>query len=227
MESSTIDLIQVQKEYRNGSETLEVIREVSLSISPGIVVITGESGSGKSTLLNLLGGMDRPSRGRVMVAGVEVSRLSETELGPFRTSTVGFIFQFHHLLRDFTALENVMLPCYMARGDKRGALDRARELLERVGVAHRMNAFPGQMSGGERQRTAVARALVNNPQVVLADEPTGNLDEYHSREVEELLFSLARDLGKTLVLVTHNPKLAGFGDLHLELSKGVIRQEVP
>lgn len=222
--SELILLEGVRKSYRNGAETLTVFADLDLKIAQGsAVVITGESGSGKSTLLHLLGGMDRPSEGLVQVGGLDLGKAAEAKIADFRKKTIGFVFQFHHLLKDFTALENVMMPALMLGSSRDAARPRALDLLDRVGIVHRGDAFPNELSGGERQRAAVARALMNDPALLLADEPTGSLDEEHSRGVEELLFSLSRDLSKTLVLVTHNRRLANYADLHLRLSKGELR----
>jgi len=221
-----IELEQVTKEYTNGKETLRVLSQVDLSIPSGkTVVVTGESGSGKTTLLHLLGAMDRPTSGSIRIGSWHISRESEFKLNQFRLRTLGFVFQFHHLLKDFTALENVMMPGLIAGLTHSKATAQALELLERVGVANRKDAYPTEMSGGERQRTAVARAVMNNPEVILADEPTGSLDEYHSREVEKLLFGLAKDLNKTLVVVTHEQRLADYADIHLHLSRGSFRMD--
>ncbi len=222
MEGSIV-LKEVTKSYQNGTESLDVLHNVSLEIPGGaIVVITGESGSGKSTLLHLLGGMDKPTKGTIVVAGKDVAHSSEAQLSQYRMKTIGFIFQFHHLLKDFTALENVLMPGLLGGLDRNAAQLRAMELIERVGIKDRMHAYPTELSGGERQRAAVARAVMNDPGVLLADEPTGSLDEFHSREVEQLLFGLSRDLGKTLVLVTHNNRLARDGDIHLHLTRGRV-----
>ncbi|NCN04961.1 MAG: ABC transporter ATP-binding protein [Spirochaetales bacterium] len=220
---SLIVFQQVIKTYTNGPEPLTVLDQIDLSIPEGhVVVITGESGSGKSTLLHLLGGMDKPTSGSIVVGGLEISSASESGLTHYRQRDLGFIFQFHHLLKDFTALENILMPALLAGFPRSQAEPRALVLLERVGIAGRAHAFPTELSGGERQRAAVARAVMNNPRVLLADEPTGSLDEKHSREVEELLFSLSRDLGKTLVLVTHNRSLAAYSDTHFHLTLGHI-----
>ncbi len=213
----------VCKVYRNGPEELPILRDVRLEVAPGsLVVITGESGSGKSTLLNLIGGLDSPSSGTIRVNGYDVHAMREHELTGYRSRVIGFIFQFHYLLRDFTAMENVMLPLYMAGGDRRSAVARAESLLRDVRLADRMHHYPSQLSGGERQRVAVARALVNDPALVLADEPTGNLDEGNSGIVQELLFSLVRTYGKTLLLVTHDASVAGSAERHLHLEHGEL-----
>ena len=211
----------VCKSFRSGSDELSVLRNVTLQAFPGeSVAITGASGCGKSTLLNVLGGLDRVDHGRILCQGYSVDSLSERELTHYRRSVVGFVFQFHHLLKDFTALENVMLPMVMAGKGKKEAASSALEALERVHVAERASHYPAQLSGGERQRTALARALVNDPDLILADEPTGNLDEGHKDLVADLLFQLTADTGKTLVLVTHAPDLAQRASRSLALREG-------
>lgn len=223
MNGEIIRLQDVRKYYDTGPERLEIIRGVSTVIEPGsIIIITGESGSGKSTLLNMIGGLDSPSGGDILVQGKPVHAMEEEELTLYRSETVGFIFQFHYLMKDFTARENVMMPRFI-RGDKKSdALDRAAELLEAVGLKERMDHYPSQLSGGERQRVAVARSLVNDPPVILADEPTGNLDEHNSRNVEDILFNLVRSVGKTLLLVTHDAHLKDYGDRSYRLENGSL-----
>ena len=211
------------KSYRTGSEVIEVLREVNLSVEQGTrVVITGESGSGKTTLLSLMGGLDVPTKGRIMVNGLEISALSEEDLTEYRSRTIGFIFQFHFLLKDFTALENVMMPSFLIGVETRCARKKAEQLLGGVGLGDRMNHYPSELSGGERQRVAVARALMNDPYLILADEPTGNLDERNSAVVEGLLFELVDKLRKTLIVVTHDKGVAEKGDQHLELVHGEL-----
>jgi lipoprotein-releasing system ATP-binding protein len=186
------------------------------------VAITGESGSGKSTLLNILGGLDRCDSGSVNVGGIEICGLSESSLTGYRSRRVGFIFQFHYLLKDFTALENVMLPAYMAGMKKKEALEKARALLADVRMEDRLKHFPSQLSGGERQRVAVARSMVNNPDLVLADEPTGNLDPGNSAVVAELLYAGAEKRGKTLIVVTHDETVARRARVRYTLEGGVL-----
>jgi lipoprotein-releasing system ATP-binding protein len=199
----------VEKTFITGPEELTVLRTISLRLEPGeILSITGESGSGKTTLLSLIAGLDLPTRGRIRCAGYEVSRLNENELTEYRSRRIGLIFQLHYLLKDFTAIENVMLPGYMAGMSRTEATKRAAELLDQVNMGPRANHYPLQLSGGERQRVAVARSLINEPQLILADEPTGNLDERNSRVVEELLFSLVRAHQTSLIVVTHDLGLA-------------------
>ncbi len=221
-----LKLDRVGKSYLTGSEELRVLANVSVELERGaILAITGESGSGKSTLLNLVAGLDAPSSGAILCGGYRVERLSERELTRYRARTIGLVFQFHYLLKDFTAAENVMIPSFMAGAPRREAAERARDLLERVGLAGRADHYPLQLSGGERQRVAVARALVNDPEIVLADEPTGNLDQRNAKVVEDLLFSLVRSLGKTLLLVTHDPGLAERAGRALHLERGELVAE--
>ena len=220
---TVLSVHSLKKSYQTGTETIRVLRDVNLSVDAGTtVVITGESGCGKTSLLGLIGGLDSPTGGQIFIESREISALSEEELSEYRSRTIGFIFQFHFLLKDFTALENVMMPSFII-GENRGvARHRAEELIESVGLAARAQHYPVELSGGERQRIAVARALVNNPAIILADEPTGNLDEKNSRIVEDLLFELVHKYGKTLVVVTHDRGLARVGDRHFELSHGVL-----
>ena len=218
-----VAIASLAKVYETPAERLSVLRDVNLAVAEAtIVAITGESGCGKSTLLNLVGGLDYPTSGRVVVSGIEVSALPETELSRYRNTVVGFIFQFHFLLRDFTAMENVMMPALVGRRPTRELRERARRLLSDVGLEKRADAYPLELSGGERQRVAVARALVNDPPLILADEPTGNLDEKNARIVEELLFELVRKYSRTKMLVTHDTGLAGRADRSLVLGGGAL-----
>ena len=197
------------KAYRDGTRTVEVLRAVDLEIAPGeLVAIVGPSGSGKSTLLHLLGGLDSPDAGAVVIAGQDLAAFSGPALARFRNRTLGFVFQFHQLLPDFDALENVMLPGRIAGRSPRECATRARALLAEVGLSDRLDHFPGQLSGGERQRVAVCRALLLDPPLLLADEPTGNLDPHTGEHVFELLRTLALRHATTMVLVTHNPEIA-------------------
>ena len=218
-----VAIASLAKVYETPAERLSVLRDVNLAVAEAtIVAITGESGCGKSTLLNLVGGLDYPTSGRVVVSGIEVSALPEIELSRYRNTGVGFIFQFHFLLRDFTALENVMMPALVGRRPARQVRERARRLLSDVRLDQRADAYPLELSGGERQRVAVARALVNDPPLILADEPTGNLDEKNARIVEELLFELVRKYSRTMMLVTHDTGLAGRADRSLVLGGGAL-----
>jgi lipoprotein-releasing system ATP-binding protein len=216
----------VVKDYVSGAETLHILRGISLSLVRGeTAAVTGQSGSGKSTLLNILGGLDRGDAGTVTVGGTELSSLSEGALTSYRRKQVGFIFQFHYLLKDFTALENVMLPAYIAGMKKKEALEKARALLTDLRLDGRVGHYPSQLSGGERQRVAVARSMVNDPDMVLADEPTGNLDPDNSAMVAELLYGSAQKWGKTLIVVTHDEKVAGRARNRYTLEAGQLTAE--
>ncbi len=211
----------VTKEYRMGSGVIRALEEVSLTLPRGtLAAIVGPSGSGKTTLLNLLGALDRPSRGEVYVDGVGLSTLSEAELTRLRREKVGFVFQLFELIPNLSALENVALPMEFAGAPCREREARARELLEAVGMGQRAAHRPGRLSGGEQQRVAIARALANDPAVVLADEPTGNLDSETGREIVGLLGALAHDRRKTVVVATHDERLAELADLRMELRDG-------
>ena len=223
MSEPILNIIDVVKTYANGAEPLPILKRLQFTAQPGSTsVILGESGSGKSTLLNLIGGLDRPDEGSIFVMGCDVTALDEDELSIFRSRSVGFVFQFHYLLSDFDALENVLLPAYMTGTSRKRAARRAEDLLRSVHFEERLHHYPHQLSGGERQRVAVARALVNDPEIILADEPTGNLDERNSKLVEELVFSLAERFGKTLVLVTHDTGLAERGQFRYLLHDGAL-----
>jgi len=216
----------LKKTYSTGAEELTILHDLNLNIPEGLsTVITGESGSGKSTLLNLIGGMDSMSGGELVSCGYAIHEMSETQLTEYRRKSVGLVFQSHYLLKDFTALENIAIPARIAGTDKKKALEKAGELIEKVGLADRREHFPSQMSGGERQRIALARSLVNDPRLILADEPTGNLDERNSRIVEDILFSLVEEYGKSLLLVTHNLILAERVDKAYHLTRGVLEEK--
>ena len=218
-----LEIRDLYKSYISGSETLAILRSVSFSVPSGIsVAIRGESGSGKSTLLNIIGGLDRADAGTVRVGHFNLEQLSEAQMNEYRGRHVGFIFQFHYLLKDFTALENVFLPAFMAGNSKKDATERARQLLADVGMEHRLHHYPSQLSGGERQRVAVARSLVNDPDLILADEPTGNLDPYNSQSVADLLFLNAEKYHKTLLVVTHDDRIAARARITYRLNGGVL-----
>jgi lipoprotein-releasing system ATP-binding protein len=214
----------VERRFQEGSTTLEVLRGLNLEVRAGERLgIIGVSGSGKTTLLQILGGLDRPDAGRVEIDGRDLHALTEQERSTLRNHTMGFVYQFHHLLAEFSALENVAMPLLVRRMGAADAAARAAGLLERVGLGARLRHRPHQLSGGERQRAAVARALVSSPRLVLADEPTGNLDGRNAEQVFGLLLELNRELGTSLVVVTHDTRLAARMDRVLELDNGILR----
>jgi lipoprotein-releasing system ATP-binding protein len=227
MTEVVLEARQVIKKFQQGPVTLDVLRGINVAINAAErLAIVGASGSGKTTLLQILGGLDRPSEGQVLVDGRDIHSLSERERGELRNHALGFVYQFHHLLPEFSALENVAMPLLVRRMRVSEAKDRAQEILTRVGLGARLTHRPHQLSGGERQRAAVARALVTQPKLVLADEPTGNLDGKNAEQVFELMLELNRERKTSLVVVTHDLRIAARMERALEISGGMLNEVV-
>ena len=221
--SARLEVADVTKSFETGGKRLEVLRGVSMDVAAGeIIAIVGPSGVGKSTLLHIMGALDRPTTGSVRIDGVDVFELPDAGVAAFRNRTIGFVFQFHHLMRELSAMENVMMPCLIAGRSRSEARERATELLGRVGLSERADHLPGELSGGEEQRVAVARALAVDPLVVLADEPSGNLDRAGSEELHDLIWELRDSFGQTFVIVTHNRSLSSRADRVVVLRDGLV-----
>jgi lipoprotein-releasing system ATP-binding protein len=214
--------IQLEKSYGQ----LKVLKGIDLEVKPGeVVAIVGASGAGKSTLLHILGTLDVPDKGQLFIQNQDVFSRSSHELASFRNRQIGFVFQFHNLLPEFTAMENVMIPGLIANSSKEKEVrSRALKLLDMLGLKDRADHKPSELSGGEQQRTAVARALINSPQLILADEPSGNLDSANAVELHSLFFKLREEFGNTFIIVTHNPELAAMADRRIELKDGVVKK---
>ena len=226
MNTALLSCQNVSKFYQEGTQQTEVLKQVSFSMQPSeLVAIVGSSGSGKSTLLHTLGGLDQPSSGEVFIRGQSLQQMSPNALAKLRNQYLGFVYQFHHLMADFTALENVMMPMLIGQQNKTEAQDRAEQILSAVGLQHRILHRPSALSGGERQRVAIARALVNNPALVLADEPTGNLDHKTTESIFELIQQLNQEKQIAFLLVTHDLNLAKKLNRRLIMQDGVLREE--
>ena len=220
-----LQCVNINKFYQEGDNTTQVLKNISFSMnSSELVAIVGSSGSGKSTLLHTLGGLDQPSEGEVFIKGQSLQQLSSNALAKLRNQHLGFVYQFHHLMADFSALENVMMPMLIGQQNKNEAKDRAEQMLQAVGLSHRITHRPSALSGGERQRVAIARALVNNPSLVLADEPTGNLDQKTTESIFELIKQLNQEQQIAFLLVTHDLNLANKLNRRLIMQDGVLRE---
>ena len=225
-QASLIQIKDLHKSFMLGNQRLEVLRGINLDMQRGeMVAIAGASGAGKSTLLHIMGTLDRPTQGTLFYDGQNLLDYSETALAEFRNQRIGFVFQFHHLLPEFTALENTYLPALIQKQTKTQAIDAAKMLLTEVGLAHRFHHKPGELSGGEQQRVAVARALIRNPELVLADEPTGNLDTHTGEALFDLLRNLNQKRATAFVIVTHNEKLSAQSDRLIHIQDGLITQD--
>jgi lipoprotein-releasing system ATP-binding protein len=223
--NSILKAVEVYKAFQNGPETTEVLRGINLEVQQGeVVIIIGPSGVGKSTLLHLIGSLDKPSSGEIHINGHNVFEMQDQKLASFRNKNIGFVFQFHHLLPEFTALENVMLPGMMYEKDLASIEKNARQLLSEVALNDRLHHKPNQLSGGERQRVAVARALINRPKLVLADEPTGNLDRKNSESLYRLILDLNKKFSQTFIIVTHNELMAEKASKVIELEYGQVKK---
>jgi len=214
----------LKKSYKEATGRLQILNGIDLEMKSGeMVAITGESGSGKSTFLHLLGMLDRPDEGEIYYSGNEI-KISDRKVNEFRNKKIGFVFQFHYLLGDFTAEENVAMPMFLATKNLKKSIKEARKLLKALDIFERKEHYPNQLSGGEQQRVAVARALINSPEIIFADEPTGNLDSHHSEELINLIIELNRSKKQTFLIATHNREIAGKMDRHLHLEEGILKE---
>jgi putative ABC transport system ATP-binding protein len=221
--SPIVEIRKLSKSYRRGNQIISVLNEISLDISRGeFMALMGPSGSGKTTLLNLIAGIDRPDSGTITVSGIDITALSETELARWRASSVGFIFQFYNLIPVLTAFENVELPLLLTGLSRRDRKAHVEMALRAVNLADRMDHYPGQLSGGQQQRVAIARAVVTDPMILVADEPTGDLDRVSAEEILELMERLVHELGKTIIMVTHDPRAANKAHVLKYLDKGIL-----
>lgn len=222
-----IEVKEVKKSFVWGEEKIEVLKGISLSIQDKeFISIVGESGSGKTTLLNILGALERPDSGTVYMDEEDIFNFSPEKTAEFRNKKMGFIFQIYNLLQDFTVLENVMLPYYIQTQNKKEAIVKAKTILGELGLTHRLTYYPARLSGGEQQRVAIARALINNPQLILSDEPTGNLDKANREKVMQILLDLKKKVGFTLIMVTHDKEIAKMADRMIRLNYGILEEVV-
>ena len=219
-----LDVNKISKSYNNGEKDLHVLRDLSLKVSEKeIVTITGKSGSGKSTLLNILGTLDQPDSGEIQIDGLNILKMNNRDLARLRNKKVGFVFQFHHLLSEFTALENVLIPAWIGNYNH-GKEDEALYLFEKLDLTSKIDCYPNQLSGGERSRVAVIRGIINNPKLLLADEPTGNLDEKNALALIDLIKKINNDFNQSIILTTHNPDVAKLGCSRYDLKNGYLRK---
>ena len=224
--TNILELKNIEKYYKTKNEQLHIIRGLNLELKKGeFISILGRSGSGKSTLLNIIGLLDKADSGEVYINGKNILKMSEKEIDMLKNKSLGFVFQFHYLLNEFTALENVMVPALLHNFENRKNLEKkAVEILNSVGLGERLNHFPNQLSGGEKQRVAIARALINSPDILLADEPTGNLDEETSEKIFDILKKINNDTGQSIIVVTHSKDLANITDRQYYLKKGILEK---
>lgn len=219
-----LDVCKISKSYNNGENDLHVLRDLSLKVcEKEVVTITGKSGSGKSTLLNILGTLDQPDSGEIQIDGLNILRMNNRDLARLRNKKVGFVFQFHHLLSEFTALENVLIPAWIGNYNQ-NKKDKALYLFEKLDLTSKIDCYPNQLSGGERSRVALLRGIINNPKLLLADEPTGNLDEKNALALIDLIKKINNDFNQSIILTTHNPDVAKLGCSRYDLKNGFLRK---